>query len=125
MTNKPATVEEYLDALAPGRKTAISRLRKVIRRAAPAAVESMRYGIPTYELGGDRFIALASRKRHMSLYFCDTGILEQHRGDLEGLDVGRSCIRFVELDHLPLPLIQQMLRKQVLAAERTAADEDA
>jgi uncharacterized protein YdhG (YjbR/CyaY superfamily) len=52
--------------------------------------------------------ALASQKHYMSLYM-DAQLVEQHRAELAGLSVGKSCIRFKKLEDLPLHVIEAIL----------------
>jgi uncharacterized protein YdhG (YjbR/CyaY superfamily) len=66
--------------------------------------------MPTYEYEGRVLCAFASQKQHMSLYM-DTGLVDEHRSDLDGLSVGKSCIRFRKLDNLPLDTVSVVLRK--------------
>jgi len=42
-------------------------------------------------------IAWASQKRYISLYVLRADVLDAHRGQLAGLDVGKGCIRYRRL----------------------------
>lgn len=43
----------------------------------------------------------------------DTTLVEKHRAELAGLDVGKSCIRFRKLEKLPLETVRMILRETV------------
>ncbi len=116
MRDTSKDVDAYLASLEPERKAALEQLRSLIQRTVPEAVESMQYRMPTYNLGGEMLCAFASQKRYMSLYM-DTGLVEAHRGDLQGLDVGKSCIRFKRLEQLPLPVVEAILKQTVKKRE--------
>lgn len=103
-------VDVYLAELDPERREALSRLREVVLSVAPHAAETMRLRMPTYETDEGVLCAFASQKRYMSLYM-DTELVEQHRADLAGLSVGKSCIRFRRLDNLPLDVVRAILRE--------------
>lgn len=103
-------VDSYLAALEPDRREALSALRARILDVVPDAFETMRYRMPTYEYEGRVLCAFASQKQYMSLYM-DTGLVDEHRSDLDGLSVGKSCIRFRNLDNLPLDTVSVILRK--------------
>ena len=103
-------VDAYLAGLGPDRREALTELRAIVLEEAPAAVETMKYRMPTYEYQGGVLCAFASQKQYMSLYM-DTGLVEEHRADLDGLSVGKSCIRFRKLDKLPLGTVRTMLRE--------------
>jgi uncharacterized protein YdhG (YjbR/CyaY superfamily) len=105
-------VAAYLAELAPERRAALAALRSLIRGTVPQAVETMRYKMPTYEHDGQVLCSFASQKHYMSLYM-DTGLVEEHRDELAGLDVGKSCIRFNRLEKLPLDTVRTILAETV------------
>ena len=74
----PDTVERYLAALDPERRSEFERLRRWVRRTLPDAKETMGYRMPTYE-GRERICAIAAQKRHFALYVCESEALERHR----------------------------------------------
>jgi uncharacterized protein YdhG (YjbR/CyaY superfamily) len=105
-----ATVVDYLGALAPERRGALETLRSVVFQVAPDAVETMRHGMPVYDVEGREICLFASQKRHVSLYV-DPRIVEKYRRELEGLSLGKSCVRFRNLEKLPLETIGVCYRK--------------
>jgi uncharacterized protein YdhG (YjbR/CyaY superfamily) len=105
-------VDAYLEELEPGRLDALVTLRSMTREAAPDAGESMQYGMPTYSYKGHVFCAFASQKNYISLYM-DTEIVEQHGDEVAALKPGKSCIRFRNLEQLPLDTIETMLKETV------------
>jgi uncharacterized protein YdhG (YjbR/CyaY superfamily) len=100
--------DDYLYELEPGRREALIELRALILAVVPDAVETMKYRMPTYEYGAGVLCAFASQKQYMSLYM-ETNAVAQHRQDLRGLSVGKSCIRFRKLEQLPLDVVKRML----------------
>jgi uncharacterized protein YdhG (YjbR/CyaY superfamily) len=103
-------VHQYLDRLEPERRQALTELRSLVLETVPGAVETLRYKMPTYERDGEVLCAFASQKRYMSLYM-DVDLVEKHRDELAGLDVGKSCIRFRRLEQLPMDRIVSILRE--------------
>ena len=112
MSGRDLQVEEYLEQLEPQQRAALTIVRELILEEAPDAVETMKYRMPTYEYGSGILCAFASQKRYMSLYM-ETEAVEDHKADLEDLDVGKSCIRFRKLEKLPLDTVRTMLRETV------------
>jgi uncharacterized protein YdhG (YjbR/CyaY superfamily) len=108
MTEKPKTVDAYLEVLAPERRAALATLRSLLHEVVPEAKETMRYGMPTYERDGEVLCSFASQKHYMSLYM-DVELVEQHADELAQLDVGKSCIRFKKLEQLPLDTVRAIL----------------
>ena len=103
-------VKAYLADLAPERQTALTELRSLILETVPDAVETMKYRMPTYEYGPGVLCAFASQKQYMSLYV-EVEAVEQHREDLAGLSVGKSCIRFRKLEQLPMDTVRTILEE--------------
>jgi uncharacterized protein YdhG (YjbR/CyaY superfamily) len=129
MKSKATTVAEYLEELPEDRRKALSKLRALIRKVAPSAVENMQYGMPTYAMG-EMLFGLASQKGYMALYVCDTAVVDAHRPRLGGLSCGKGCIRFGSLDELPLEVVSAILKEAfqrrktgAAAAEKEAGDE--
>ena len=112
MENRTREVDTYLDSLEPERRAALEELRSLVLEEVPAATETMKYRMPTYESEDGVLCAFASQKHYMSLYM-DTGLVEKHRAELAGLDVGKSCIRFRKLEKLPLGMVRTILRETV------------
>lgn len=112
MSDKPKSVDRYVESLPEKRKEILSTVRSVILETIPEAEESMRYGMPTYDAAGDFLAALASQKQYVSLYM-NSGVVAEHSEDLSHLNVGKSCIRFTKLEKLPLDAIRIMLEETV------------
>jgi uncharacterized protein YdhG (YjbR/CyaY superfamily) len=109
MRYEAETLADYLGALTPERREALEALRALVFEVAPDAVETMRYGMPAYDIAGKVLCQFASQKRYVSLYL-DPRIVEKYRGELGGLSLGKGCVRFRKLDKLPLETVERMLR---------------
>ena len=96
MQSKAPTIAAYLKELPPAERGVIQALDGLVRSSAPELKASMKYGMPTYELGG-RMLALNAQRNYYSFY-ADPAIVRRFRGELGGLSVGKSCIRFRRLD---------------------------
>lgn len=120
MTERIEEVDQYLENLDPGRRDALAHVRSLVLETVPDAVESMKYKMPTYGYGDSMLCAFASQKRYMSLYV-EPRILDRHRADLQHLNLGKSCIRFKQLEQLPLDTVRTILEETVktLDADRT------
>ena len=131
MRSEAATVDEYLAGLPEERREAIGTVRDVILSNLPAGYEeAMRWGMIAYEVplavqpdtyNGQplMYAALASQKNHMAVYL--TGVyaddqaresfLDAYRATGKRLDMGKSCIRFRKLEHLPLEVIGEAVSR--------------
>jgi uncharacterized protein YdhG (YjbR/CyaY superfamily) len=104
---------EYLDELPSDRRAEVAAVRDLIREAAPEAEETMSWGMLAYRIGASDLVALASQKRHLSLYLLepcsDPKVLEAHRDRLAGLDLGKGCIRFRRASDLPKDALRDII----------------
>ena len=127
----PATAEDYIAALPPERAEQIGQLRQLIRQRLPEGyAEEMGFGMITYVIplaaypdtyNGHplMYAAIASQKRHMALYLMNVyGDSETQRWFADGfaaagkkLDMGKACVRFRNLDDLPLELIGEAVAR--------------
>ncbi len=98
MQSKATTIPGYISGLSPNERLVVAALDRMVRSVAPKASGSMKYGMPTYELAS-RIIAFNAQKNYFSFY-ADPEIVSRHRGALKGLDVGKSCIRFRNIEHV-------------------------
>jgi uncharacterized protein YdhG (YjbR/CyaY superfamily) len=113
MANAIETVEQYMEQVVPeNRKHDLIQLRNLIIQIVPNAIESIKYGMPYYELNGS-LCAFASQKNYMSLYFLNTPILQKNIDSLRDLNVGKGCIRFRNIDQLSITVIQKILEESV------------
>ena len=105
-------IDAYLENLAPERRAALARLRSLIRETVPAALETMKYTMPTYEYEDQMLCAFASQKHYLSLYM-DVDVVAAHKSELAHLNLGKSCIRFKRIEDLPLDTVTLMLEETV------------
>ena len=123
------TVAEYLADLDPDRRAVVGAVRAVILANLPAGfVEEIAWGMSSYDVPLERYpatyngkplmyAALASQKRHCSLYlsnvFADPARMERfaerYRTTGKRLDMGKSCVRFRTLDDLPHDLVAEVI----------------
>ncbi len=105
-------VSAYLDKAEPKRRSTLEDLRTLVFGAVPGVTETMQYNMPTYvDRHGNVICAFASQKNYISFYVMDTDIVEKHKSSLQGLDCGKSCIRFRGSKDAPLAALRQMLEE--------------
>jgi len=130
--SKAKTVKEYIEELPEDKKTAIKAVRKVILENLPKGYEeTMGYGMMGYVVPLSRYpegylgrkdeplpyIGLASQKNHFSLYLMnvygdkdvEAWFKKAFQDAGKKLDMGKSCVRFRELDDLPLEVIGKVV----------------
>ena len=135
MQSKAITVEEYIEDLPVERKAAIIQLRKVIKKNLPKGFkEIMSSGMIAYIVPLSLFPAgyhctpgqalpfmnLASQKNfivlhHLGLY-ADPKLLDWFTNSYAKavstkLDMGKGCVRFKKMEHIPYQLIGELAAK--------------
>lgn len=131
-SSKASTVGEYLQELPEDRRAAVSEVRDVILKNLPKGYqETMNWGMIAYEIPLERYpdtynkqplmyMALAAQKNHCAVY--SSGVYMDPLGESwlasefekagKKLDMGKSCIRFRELESLPLEVIGKVAASQ-------------
>jgi hypothetical protein len=139
MQSKITSPDEYVESLSDDRKTAIMKLRKIIRKNLPKGfAEVMNYGMLGYVVPHKMypagyhcdpkqplpFLGLASSKSHIALYhmglYADPKLLDWFQKEYPGhskkkLDMGKSCIRFKKPEDIPYELIGELVSKMTPA----------
>jgi len=105
-----AGVKAYFESVEPADRKVLETLRKWILAEMPSASETMAYGMPTYLLG-EPVVSFKRQKNYFSLYICVEAALAAHAAALSGLNCGKGCIRFRQLEQLPEPTIRTILRE--------------
>jgi hypothetical protein len=108
MHSDARTVTAYLKGLPAERRPALTRMRALVRSAAPDARESMQHGMPFYELEGPLF-AFASQKHYLALYVAERVVLRAHRGSLGRASMGASCVRWRDPEHIDPAGVEALL----------------
>jgi hypothetical protein len=123
------SVDEYLAQLPGERREVAVALRKLVRdHLPPGYVEAMNWGMPCYEVPLARhpdtyngqplgYVAFAAQKNGYSLYLMgvhgDPAREARLRAGFDRIgrkpDMGKSCVRFRKLEHLPLEEIGELI----------------
>ena len=132
---RPSAAEAYLEELPDDRRSALSRVRSVIRKHLPSGFEEiMQYGMISYVVPLSRYpdtyngqaltlASLGSQKNHMAVYL--TGIYgdpelrtwfeSTYKQSGKKLDAGKSCVRFKKLDDLALDAVAGAIERVSVA----------
>lgn len=135
MISKATTPQEYIKDLPEDRVDAITKLRKVINDNLPKGFhEEMSYGMIGYVVPHSiypagyhcdtklplPFMSFASQKNsinfyHMGIYakpeLLNWFTSEYPKHCTAKLDMGKSCVRFKKMDHIPFELLGELVQK--------------
>lgn len=114
----PKHVDAYLAKLPADQRAALSRLRRQVKAAAPAAEEGMGYGLPGFYLGGP-LLYYGAAKGHCAIY---GRVPTEPAGLVRALAAykpSKGTIRFAPDAPLPAALVQRLVKAK--AAENQAS----
>lgn len=137
MLSKAKTPKQYIDSLPEDRARVITKLRTVLRKNLPKGFTELMdgmliYAVPhsTYPAGYHTdptsplpFIGLASQKNFVALYhmglYMNPDMLKWFKdayasAGVGRLDIGKSCIRFKNLDKIPYDVLGQLATKMTV-----------
>jgi uncharacterized protein YdhG (YjbR/CyaY superfamily) len=66
--NQFTTIDEYISTFPADIQAILEKIRQTIHETVPEATETIRYGIPTFDLNGWHLVFFAGWKQSLSLY---------------------------------------------------------
>ncbi len=109
MPDPRPTVDDYVAKIEPPLRDVAAELRRVVREAAPDAVESVKWGQPVYDAGGP-FAALKAHPRWITLTFWRGATLPDPDRVLEGEGDRMRHARFGSLADVRSEAISELVR---------------
>lgn len=103
-------VATYIAGFPPPARSALKRLRSIIRRAVPAAEEMISYQIPAYKLHGRPVLFFAAWKDHYSLYPSNSRLVAAFKDQLSKYELSKGTIRFPLSEPVPGRLIERIAK---------------
>jgi uncharacterized protein YdhG (YjbR/CyaY superfamily) len=138
MTIKAKTPDEYISKVPEDRRVQFSKLRATIKANLPQGFEEcMSYGMIGYVVPHSLypagyhctpslplpFMNIASQKNFVALYhsgiyadqaLSDWFVQEYPKYVPTKLDMGKSCVRFKNIAHIPFDLIEELCQKMTV-----------
>ena len=110
MTDKKlfTTIDDYISTFPADIQTILEKVRQSIQKAAPDAIETISYGIPTFNLNGKHVVFFAGWKHHISLYPLPAGD-EAFQQELAHYKRARGTIQFPLDKPIPYDLVEQIV----------------
>lgn len=102
------SVDDYIAAQPSIARPVLERVRSTIRKAIPAADESISYQMPTYKLHGKPVLYFAGWKQHWSLYPATGRLLGALSDELAPFEIRKGTIRFPLSSAVPESLIMRI-----------------
>ncbi|HUR12497.1 MAG TPA: DUF1801 domain-containing protein [Flavitalea sp.] len=107
----PANIDAYIAGFPKEVQQLLQQVRVTIRKAAPAAVEAIKYAIPTFILEGN-LVHFAGYKNHIGFYPAPDGIAT-FKKELSKYKGAKGSVQFPIDEPMPLDLITKIVKFRV------------
>src|ERR1700704_6046319 len=87
------TIDEYIETFPKDVQPILEKIRQTIRKAAPEAVETISYQMPTFKLNGKNLVYFAAWKNHIGFYAMPSGT-EAFKKELSPYQGAKGSVRF-------------------------------
>lgn len=111
MNDKPENIDEYIAGFPKNVREILEQVRATIKKAAPTAEETIKYGMPTFTLNGN-LVFFAAFKNHLGFYALPTGN-EAFKAELTAYKQGKGSIQFPLDRPVPFDLITKIVKFRV------------
>lgn len=112
MIAKAKNVDEYIAGFPVEVQEMMEQVRATIKKATPAAEESIAYAMPAYKLNGKPLVYFAAYKSHIGFYATPTGH-EAFKKELSKYKEGKGSVQFPIDKPMPLTLISKIVKFRV------------
>ena len=109
---KYQTVDEYIKAFPKDVQSVLKRMRQTIKEAAPGAIETISYQIPTFKLNGKGLVYFAAFQSHIGFYPIHAGV-EGFGKELSQYKQGKGSVQFPLDRPIPYDLVKKITRYRV------------
>jgi uncharacterized protein YdhG (YjbR/CyaY superfamily) len=110
-SHKPETIDEYISLHPPKVQELLEKIRMVIKKAAPDAIEAIKYQIPTFVLNGN-LVHFGAYKNHIGFYPAPSGITV-FKQELSVYESGKGSIQFPLDKEIPFDMIGRIVQFRV------------
>ena len=103
-------IDTYLAAQPHDVRRTLTLIRRAIQAAAPAAIESVSYGLPAFRLNDRPLVAFRAAKAHCAIYPMSPDVIRTLADELSAYDVSKGTIRFPIDAPLPAALVKRIVK---------------
>ncbi|MGE0598252.1 MAG: iron chaperone [Dehalococcoidia bacterium] len=115
------TVDEYISAFPTEVRERLEVVRALVREVAPAATETISYGMPTFKEHGATLVHFAAFQNHIGLYGASRAA-EVFADEIGKNKTTKGSIQFPSNEPLPLELIRKIVEFRVREARERLAE---
>lgn len=110
MTDKKqfTTIDEYIHTFPDDTQAVLEKMRQTIQKAAPDAVETISYNMPTFDRNGKHLVFFSGWKQYVSLYPLPAGDAAFQQ-KIAQYKKEKSTARFPLNKPIPYDLVEQIV----------------
>ncbi len=108
---KPTTIDEYIAEQSTSVRPIMKKLREIVNKNAPEAVEVISYGMPAFKFHG-MLLYFAAFTNHYSLFAFPNAIIA-FKEKLKGYELSKGTIKFPLNKPVPVRLITEIVKYKV------------
>ncbi len=102
------TIDEYIESFPENVQSVLEKLRATVQEAAPEAVQSISYDMPTFKLNGERLVYFSAWKNHIGFYSIPRGN-EAFRKEVSPYEGEKGSLRFPLEKPIPYDLVKKIV----------------
>jgi uncharacterized protein YdhG (YjbR/CyaY superfamily) len=125
MKSKINSVDDYIAAQPESARAILERVRDAIRKAIPAAEETISYKIPAYSFDDKTILYFAGWKNHYSLYPIAAPVIAEFKDEFASYEVNnKGTLRLPLSEPVPVQLITKIakFRAKEVGGERKKSE---
>ena len=108
MADKFETIDDYIGSFPLDVQPILEQMRRTIRKAAPGAVETISYQMPTFKLDGHSLVYFGGWKHHVGLYPIPA-FDEETEKELSPYRAAKDTMRFPLREPVPYKLVAKVV----------------
>lgn len=105
---KAKNIDEFIAEHPKDVQVILEKIRAIVRKAAPDAMETIAYGIPTFKLDGKNVVHFSAYARHIGFYPAPSCI-ETFKKEISEYKSAKGSVQFPLDKPMPFDLISRMV----------------
>jgi uncharacterized protein YdhG (YjbR/CyaY superfamily) len=102
------TIDAYIQTFPRDVQAILQKMRQTIQKAAPDAVETISYQMPTFKLNGKGLVYFAAYEKHIGFYPIPSG-MRAFEKDLAPYKQGKGSVQFPIDQPIPYDLVRRIV----------------
>ncbi len=102
------TIDAYIQTFPKDVQAILQKVRQTIQKAAPDAVETISYQMPTFKLNGKGLVYFAAYEKHIGFYPIPSG-MKAFEKQLAPYKQGKGSVQFPIDQPIPYDLVRRIV----------------